>query len=198
MNRRFQGFLTLAALAALPAAALAADPHADTQGAIATVKQGVATGVTALVVFAIVFAVLAAKVWPTITKALDERAAKIRDEIEAAEMARQQAKDALEEYQQSLQQARAEAQKMIDQARAQQTALAAELKAKSDIELAANRERALRDIESARKAAVADIYGEATNLATTMAGKILKRQMNPGDMNGLIEESVQQLQSMKN
>jgi len=199
MNRCFQSFLTLAALAAFPAAALAAgDAHTDTQGAIATVKQGVATGVTALVVFAIVFAVLAVKVWPTITKALDERAAKIRDEIEAAEMARQQAKDALEQYQKSLADARAEAQKMIDSARQQQQVVAAQLKAQSDAELNAMREKARKDIESAKRAAIAEIYQESTNLATLMAGKILKRNLTAADTQGLIEESVQQLASAKN
>jgi F-type H+-transporting ATPase subunit b len=71
----------------------------------------VATAITALVVFAVVFAVLATKVWPTITKGLDERANKITGEIEAAENARKQAKDALEQYQQSLKQARAEARR---------------------------------------------------------------------------------------
>lgn len=181
-----------------PTLALAADDAHGAASPIPKFNEGLFTALAAIVVFLICAGVLGTVVWPKISKGLSDRENKIKEEIEAAEMARQQAKDALEEYQQSLQQARAEAQKMIDQARAQQTALAAELKAKSDIELAANRERALRDIESARKAAVADIYGEATNLATVMAGKILKRQMNQGDMNGLIEESVQQLQSMKN
>ena len=67
----------LAAVAG-PALALAADEH-DKQGSIATTKQGVFTAATALVVFAIVFAVLAAKVWPVITRALDERADKIKN-----------------------------------------------------------------------------------------------------------------------
>jgi len=191
-------FAASLALGILPTLVLAADDADGAASPIPKFNEGLFTALAAIVVFFICATVLGAVVWPKISKGLSDRENKIKEEIEAAEMARQQAKDALEEYQQSLQQARAEAQKMIDQARAQQTALAAELKAKSDIELAANRERALRDIESARKAAVADIYSEATNLATTMAGKILKRQMNPADMQGLIEESVQQLQAIRN
>ncbi len=182
-----------------PALALAADDaHADKQGAIATVSQGVASAITALVVFAVVFAVLATKVWPTITKGLDERARKITEEIEAAENARKQAKDALEQYQQSLNQARAEAQKMIEQARAQQVALAAELKAKADVELGQMRERAMRDIEAAKRAAITEMYTQQSILATAVASKILRRELNAGDQDALVQESLRELTTSHN
>lgn len=206
MFRKTTALLASLTLAALPAITLAADEHAaaagehahETQGAIANVKQGLYTGVTALVVFMIVFTVLAVKVWPAITKGLDDRARKIKDEIESAEMARKQAKDALEQYQSSLAQARVEAQKEIDKARSQATAIAAELKAKADVELGQMREKAMRDIENARRAAVAEIYVESANLAAIMAGKILKREVNAGDRQRLVEESVRQLEGARN
>lgn len=190
--------LAFLAHAACPALALAAEEAHEKVEAIANVKQGVYTAVTALVVFAIVFAVLAVKVWPTITKALDERANKIKSEIEAAESARKQAKDALDQYQASLSQARAEAQKEIDKARAQAQVIASELRAKADVELAALREKALKDIEAARRAAVADLYSESANLATAMAGKILQREVSSGDRQKLLDESLAQLQNSRN
>ncbi|NBW89583.1 MAG: hypothetical protein EBR51_06680 [Gammaproteobacteria bacterium] len=68
-------------------------------------------------------------------------ATQIREEIESAEMARKQAKDALEQYQQSLAQARAEAQKMLETTKAQQTALAAELPGVANVHLDATEHR---------------------------------------------------------
>lgn len=198
------------ALAAPVAAALAEDPPhggaADTHAAgghevveaLPTTAQGVVTGATAIVVFLLVFSVLAVKVWPTISKALDERASKIREEIESAEMARKQAKDALDQYQQSLAQARAEAQKMLDATKAQQAALAADLKAKADAELAQMRERAMRDIDSAKRAAISEIYADAANMASLVAGKILRREVRPADQQALVEESLAKLQSVNN
>jgi len=162
------------------------------------VKQGLATGVTAVIVFALVAAILGMFVWPKIAKGLDDRAQKIKDEIDAAEMARKQAKDALEQYQQSLAQARAEAQKEIDKARSQAQIISAELKAKADVELTAMREKAMRDIENAKKTAVSEIYAHSTQLAATMAGKILRREVNTGDTQRLLEESVQQLAGSRN
>src|SRR5262245_15638973 len=110
MLRRTQllGFL---ACAAAPLVALAQEHAAEGHeavGARPSPKPGIASAVTALVVFALVFAVLAVKVWPVIVRALDERAEKIRSEIAAAEAARKQAKDALEQYERSLAGARAE------------------------------------------------------------------------------------------
>lgn len=171
------------------------DAHAGHEevGAIPTVKQGLVTGITAVVVFLLVFAVLAAKVWPAITKGLDERAAKIRSEIEAAEAARKQAKDALASYERSLSEARAEAQQMLDRAKADQQKLTAELKAKADTELNAMKERAKREIDSAKRAAVAEIYAESANLATSIASKILGREVNAGDQQRLVNEAVAEL-----
>jgi len=182
------------AFLAMPASLALAAPD-ETVGALPTVKQGLATGVTGIVVFLLVLAILGAKVWPTITKALDQRAAKIKDEIEAAELAQQQAREALQQYEKSLAQARAEAQKMLDDAKAQQQTIAADLKAKADIELTAMRERAKRDIETAKRAALAEIYAETASLATSIASKILQKEIRPQDQQRLVDESMAEFQT---
>lgn len=199
------GSLAVAAISlATPMAALAADaPHAAGHEShelspMPAFNEGVTTGITAVVVFLIVAAVLLTMVWPKIAKGLDDRNAKIREEIEAAEMARKQAKDALEQYQASLAQARAEAQKMLDQTRAQQAVMAEELKKKADVELSQMREKAMRDIESAKKAAVGEIYTQAAELAGTMAGKILRKNISVDDQSRLIEETVSQMNAKNN
>ncbi len=166
-------------------------------GAIPTAKQGMATGITALVVFALTAAFLQVAVWPKISKVLGDREQKIRDSIEEAELAQQQAKEALQQYEKSLAQARAEAQKMLDDAKAQQQAIAADLKAKSDAELNAMRERAKRDIEAAKRAALGEIYTEAATLATSIASKILQKEIRPQDQQRLVEESLAEFQTVQ-
>lgn len=177
-------------------AAAAAEKHGEEAvGAIATPEQGAATAITALVVFLIVFAVLAAKVWPAISKALDERANKIKSEIEAAEAARMTAKAALEEYQANIAHARAEAQKMIADAKAQQQVQFAEMKAKADAELTAMKAKAVGEIDAAKKAALAEVYNQTATLATSVAGKILQREVNGNDQQRFVSEA---LAGMKN
>lgn len=186
---------------AMPALVLAADDAAHgtpKAGVLPTVAQGIVPMLVAIGVFVAALAILSIKVWPTILQGLKDRENKIREEIESAEAARQQAKDALEQYQISLQQARAEAARMLEETKVQQQQLAAELKARADAELTALRERALKDIESAKRAAVADLYAQSATLATMVAGKILRREIRPEDQHALVEESLGQLAAMKN
>ena len=149
--------------------------------------------VVAIGVFIVVFAILSIKVWPTIVKGLKDREMKIRTSIEEAEQAQKQAREALEQYERNLASARAEAQKMLDDAKVQQQAIAAELRQKSDMELAMMRDKAKRDIDAAKSTAIAEIHAHATSLATAMAAKILKREINAGDQQRMIQESLQEM-----
>jgi F-type H+-transporting ATPase subunit b len=186
-------FLTLALIStAASVASAAAEKDASV---IAAPKEGAATAITALVVFVIAFGILATLVWPKISKGLADRNAKIKAEIAAAEEARKQAKDALNEYERNLAEARAEAQKMLEETRSQQAAMAAELRAKADVELNALREKAKLEIEAAKKQALAEIYTESVNVATAMAGKILQREVSVSDQQRLMDESLAELRT---
>ena len=162
-------------------------------GAANPVSFEVLPAVTAFVVFGIVFVALAKFVWPTVAKGLDERNAKIVGEIKAAEEARAAAKAAQAEFEKSLANAREEAANMIKQARSDAQRVADELKARNDQELAEKVARANADIEAARKAAVADMQAQAAALATEIAGKILRRQVNDQDNQRLVQESLKEL-----
>ena len=154
--------------------------------------------VTGIVVFLVALVVLWLFVWPKITQGLDDRNDKIISEIKSAEEAREQAKSALADYEQELAKAREESSRMINDARAQAKELADELRAKNEQELAERMARANADIESAKSAAVADIHSQAAVLATTIAGKILQREINAQDQQGLIDESLRELETVRN
>ncbi|MDP7009501.1 MAG: F0F1 ATP synthase subunit B [Phycisphaerales bacterium] len=148
---------------------------------------------TAIVVFA-VFLLLATKfVWPHILKGLDERDKKLRDDLEAAEEARQQAKDALAEYEQELLSARTEAGEMIAKARNDAKAAAEELRANNTRELAEMKKAAADDIETAKKAAISDLHTEASTLAVAIASKVLGREISAADQQSLVDESLAEL-----
>jgi F-type H+-transporting ATPase subunit b len=150
-------------------------------------------GVTALIVFGIAFAVLGIFVWPKITKALDDREQKIRDEIAAAEEARAQANAALADYQRDLAKAHDEAAAMIAKARNDAKAVAEELRTRNQADLTEMKQRATKEIESAKQAAISTIYSEASNLAVLIAGKILQREIDNRDQQNLVDESLQEL-----
>jgi F-type H+-transporting ATPase subunit b len=154
--------------------------------------------VTAIIVFLVAFGVLKAKVWPSITKALDEREAKILNEIKSAEDARRSAESARMEFERKLAEGRQEAAAMISRAKEDAQAVANELRARNEAELADLRLRAQRDIGAAKQAAVAELHAQAANLASLMASKILKREISVPDQQRLMEESLRELQSSRN
>ena len=153
--------------------------------------------VTSLVVFLVAFGFLYLKVWPKIIKALDDRERKIREDIESAETAREQAKAALGAYEEELAGARKEASKIIAQAKVDAKAVAEQLRTRNETELADMRDRATREIETAKRTALTELHGEAVNLAAEIAGKILQRQITPQDQQRLIDESLRELASLR-
>lgn len=175
-------------------------PHADEHGAveggvIPPPKAGVPMSIAAILIFLIVFIILSKTAWPKILGGLADREAKLREGIEASKRLKAEADQIREEYESKLAEARAEAQTMLAETKAQQQAFAAELRAKAEQELTQMKERARRDIEAAKRAAVGEIYSEAADLATMVAGKILKREVTAGDQQRLVDESLTQLQA---
>jgi F-type H+-transporting ATPase subunit b len=154
--------------------------------------------ITAVVVFLVAFGILGAVVWPKITKALDERAAKIIGEIEAAERSRADAEAAKANFERSLSAARDEAGRLVAQAKADAQRVADDLRAKSEVELRDRLNRATADIEGAKRAAVSEIHARAADLATAVASKILQRQINDPDQQRLVEESLRELAGRRN
>lgn len=188
MTRVNRGAAALAAAFILSPVATAAEEGAS----VNPVAFNLVPFVSAIVVFGVVFFVLAKFVWPKILGGLEEREKKIRSEVYAAEEARQRAAEAQKGFEKSLAEAREKADRMIEQTRAEQARLAADLRAQADAELAQMRDQARASIEAAKRAAISEIYTEAANLATSVAGRILEREVNAGDQRRLVEESVEQ------
>lgn len=183
----------------LPAAAVIAAEGAQEPGVkerMGSVQANLPTLIGSLVMFALLFFVLKKLAWTNILKGLQDRETKIRTEIESAENARKQANDALAQYQRELANARSEANAMIQQAKASAEKVAGELRARNETELAAMKNQAREEIENAKKAALNEIYAQAATLSTSVAAKILQREINAGDQARLVEESLTQLKSM--
>lgn len=153
---------------------------------------------TAIIVTLALFALLATLVWPKIIAGLDERYAKIKGEIDAAEKARHEAESAQRKFEEKLRQAQEEATRTIAEAQNTARKVADELRAKNDAELADMKARALADISSAREAAVKELNDHAVALAATMASKILRREVSAADQSRLVSESLAELSRARN
>ncbi len=142
------------------------------------------------VVFLILLLVLCKFAFEPIVKALDQREKNELGRVEAAERANADAKALLEAYRQKLADSEDEVRQIVADARRD-----ASIRAKAIVEDAKQvaseeRERTLRDIQSASDAALQDIAVKSAELATSLAGKILKSEIDPSKHKRLIEAAV--------
>ncbi|MEE8458246.1 MAG: F0F1 ATP synthase subunit B [Phycisphaerales bacterium] len=171
---------------------LAADTETAVEHAEAMALNAL-PAITAMVVFLLAFGFLYLKVWPKILKGLDDRDQKIRQEIANAEAAREQANAALAKYEKELASARQEANELITQARADAKAVAMDLRDRNEAHLVEMKQRATRDLEGAKRAAITELHAEAASLATDIASRILKREISATDQQRLVDESLGEL-----
>ena len=149
--------------------------------------------IASVVVFLLVFGILATVVWPKILGGLEDRQQKIQGDIEQAEQSRAEAEKAKADFEAQLAEARKQAAETVAQAKADAQRVADELRAANDAELTQLRTKAMADIESAKSAAVAEIHAEAGALATAVASKILGREITVADQQQLVQESLAEM-----
>ena len=127
--------------------------------------------IAGIVLFIVIWIVMAKKVVPAFEKTYQERSAAIQGGIEKAEAAQAEAAAALEEYRQQLAGARDEASSIREEAKAQGAQILAEMRTKAQEEADRLIAQAKAQIEAERVQAVQQLRGEIGGLATNLAGK---------------------------
>jgi F-type H+-transporting ATPase subunit b len=111
-----------------------------------------------------------------VAKSLDERADKIKAELDEARKLKDEAAQLLAEYQRKRQQAEAEAQDIIAGAKAEADRLAVEAKAKIEEFVTRRTKMAETKIAQAEAQATADVRAAAADAAVAAAEKILTQE----------------------
>jgi len=186
------------ALAAHPLAARAAD---SVEGGAA--KPGLldfdpVSIAWVLIIFIILLVILYKAAWKNVLAGLTAREQRIRNDIAQAEEARRKAEETLAKYNKQLADTEASVRDLLDKARLDAEQIANGVRARAQEDAQGIREKAEQDIERAKKDAIAQIYDQAAVLATNVAEKILRRNLNPDDQRDLVTRSLDQLQSLGN
>jgi F-type H+-transporting ATPase subunit b len=143
-----------------------------------------------LVAFVIAIAYLVYKASPVLTRSLDDRAAKIKAELEEAQRLREEAQRTLAEYQRKQRDALKEAEEIIAHARAE--AERAAQQAARDLETALERRQrlALDKIALEEAKATAEVRNTAVDLAVAAVGRMLAEDLDPARRNALIDQAI--------
>jgi F-type H+-transporting ATPase subunit b len=150
-----------------------------------------------ILTFLVLVALLARFAWRPLLEALEGRQAAIAKSLENAAQAREELERLNRESAQMMQEARVEAEAIISRGRSDAEVLREELKQKSRAEAAtivANAEKQIQ-VETAR--AIQQIRSETIELSVEIASKILRRQVSKADHEGLIEETLQQVEARR-
>ena len=148
-----------------------------------------------ILTFLVLVALLARYAWRPLLQALERRQAAIAKSLEDAQHARQELERLNRESAQIMQQARVDAEAVVSRSRSDAEVLREELKQKSRAEAAAIVKNAERQIQLETARAVQQIRSEAIDLSVTIASKILRRQVSKEDHEGLIEETLKQVET---
>ncbi|MBI4580816.1 MAG: F0F1 ATP synthase subunit B [Planctomycetes bacterium] len=194
-----RAILTIGGLSVLDAAvqvAIAEEQHGE--GSINPFAGNLGNALWTLLIFVLVLVVLRRFAWGPILSGLQRRERFIRESLETAKRDREAAETRLREYEQKLIAAREEASHIVEEGR--RDAEVTRRKIEQDARAAgeAMLERAKREIGVARDTALRDLYERSSELATSMAGSILKRQVSAEDHSRLVAEALAELQTERN
>ena len=145
-----------------------------------------------LVNFLLVLLLLYLFAYKPILRLMDQRADKIRESLEAADTARQEAASSQEAIQEQITEARREGQRIMDQAREASERFRTEEMDKARQEAEAFVERAKDDIARERDTALQEVRASFGDLAITAAERVIRssldRQAHEELINQVLEE----------
>ena len=186
---RIGAALVFGALSAGPA--FAAGGHGEAEPSLFAGDWG--NAFWTLLIFLLVLAVLRKFVWGPVLKGLQKREAFIRDSLANAKQQNDDAKRTLAEYVEKLERSRQEATAIVDEGRRDAEEVKKKIMAEAKSEADAVFKRAKKEIELARDDAVKQLHDQTVMLATSIAGKIVRRQLSPGDQQQLLDEALSEM-----
>ena len=148
--------------------------------------------ITQVVSFVILFAVLYRLLYKPILRMLDQRSARIKESLDAAQKAGEEAAQSRDMMQQEIQDARFEGQQLIAQAREVADRFREEELAKARDEIAAERTRAQANIRRERDEAVEELRCQFGGLAIDAAERVIERSLDEAAHKELIERVLEE------
>lgn len=152
-----------------------------------------ATFFVELVLFLILFFVVARYIVPPLTKAMDERDELVRKAARDREEAARQRRNAEERYQSELSDARVEAARIRDEARAEAQKIRDEKKGEADQEVARLREQGDRQLAEQRDDAMRQLRGDIGGLSSELAERIVGRPLAGGAQQSTVDRFLTEM-----
>src|SRR2546422_2780126 len=146
--------------------------------------------VVSIIQFLLLFYLLRRFLWGPVLRTLQDRAARIREGLAAAEAAHAERERIQEEVERLLTDARRQAAALADQMARAAEAAAADLRAQAGVEAERIRQRARADAQQLHDQALAQLRAEVAGMVVLAASRVLGREVNADQHRALIERSL--------
>ena len=149
------------------------------------------------IIFSLVFLILRKFAWQPIAQALDQRAAKIAEEISNAEKLEKNAQEKSDLYEEKIKDSVNVAERIIDEKRKEAEILKKKMIADTHNETAEMLKNAKKEIERAKQDAQSEIQKVIVRLSVQYAAKIIGREIKPQDHAEIFQESLAKVQKFR-
>jgi F-type H+-transporting ATPase subunit b len=146
-----------------------------------------------IVCFLVVLFVLKRYAFGPIQKTIDDRRERIRDAIDEADKARQEARNLLEEHRKLIGQAKTEAEEILGEARKVADSQRERVREETEADRQRRLEETRRQIEQATHQALGQIRDEVGKLSVLAAEKITRKSLTEADQRRLIDEALSEI-----
>jgi F-type H+-transporting ATPase subunit b len=146
-----------------------------------------------LIAFAITFFVLRRYAFGPIQRVIDERRERIRQSIEEADRAREEARNLLEEHRKLIGKAKADAEDILTGARRVADAQRERVREEPEADRQRRLEETKRQIEAETERALAQIRAEVAELTIIATSKVTGKVLDRDDHRKLIEDAISDL-----
>lgn len=128
---------------------------------------------------------------------LDKRRETADKQIADAEAAKSEAADIKQTYEENMRQAKTKADDMILSAQKTAAQRSEEIISQAQKQAAQIKTKAASDIEMEKKKAINEAKNEISDLAMAIAGKVVARELNDADQDGMIDRFIEELGDQK-
>ena len=130
--------------------------------------------------------------------ALDQRAERIRTEIEEAEKLREDAQKTLAEYKRKQRDALTEAEEIVQNADASAKRMRERAEKEAEESIQRREQQAMEKIEQAEAQAVAEVRHRAVEVATAAAAELIAKSIDKDKADEMVRESIDRLSKQLN
>jgi len=149
--------------------------------------------IAALTVFVILLLILRKWAWRPIVTQLQHREKSIADALSKAQQQQKEAEDLLKFYESRIARAQAESESIIADSRQAAADMRDQTLESARREARKTAEKARRQFEMAKQQALRELHVAMAQLASDIAGKVIRKQLSDEDKRRLLEQSLEEI-----